>query len=358
MEKRGSMVGRSTSATDLVTGAAGMLGSHIAECLVAQGRHVRALVRPSSDTTFLEALDVELVRGDLTDLKSCRRAVRGVEVVYHAAAKVGDWGRWSEFQVDCIDATRTLAQAAIEAGVGRFLHISSTSAYGHPRDQAGPLDETAPLGQNVWIWDPYTRSKVECEQLLWQLADSHRLPLTIIRPSWLYGERDRTTTARLVTRLRQGTVPIIGRGDNPMSAVYAGTVAEAAILAAHDPGSIGEAYNITHQGKLTQVEFLNLFAEECGAPPVRLQLAYRGVFLFALLLEAHGRLLNRSRPPMISRYATWLMGRSLDYSTAKAESRLGWIPSPSYRESIARTVRWFLEQSAPLPAPREQIRIP
>jgi nucleoside-diphosphate-sugar epimerase len=281
-----------------------------------------------------------------------------VEVVYHAAAKVGDWGRWSEFQVDCIDATRTLAQAVLEAGVGRFLHISSTSAYGHPRDQAQPLDETAPLGQNVWIWDPYTRSKVECEQLLWQLAESARLPLTIIRPSWLYGERDRTTTTRLVTRLRQGKVPLIGPGDNPMSAVYAGTVAEAAILAANDSGSIGEAYNITHQGKLTQGEFLNLFAEACGAPPVQLQLSYRGVFLFALVLEAYCRLRRRPRPPLISRYATWLMGRSLDYSTAKAETRLGWIPAPSYRESIARTVHWFLQQDPRRSVPREQIRIP
>ena len=192
-----------------------------------------------------------------------------MEVVYHAAAKVGDWGLWRQFQVDCIDATQNLSRAAAEARVGRFLHISSTSAYGHPPDQAEPIDETAPLGQNVWIWDPYTRSKVESERLLWRAVETTGLALTVIRPSWLYGERDRTTTVRLATRLRQGKVPIIGRGDNPMSAVYAGTVAEAAILAAGDPGSVGEAYNITNQGRITQAEFLNLFAAACGAPPGR-----------------------------------------------------------------------------------------
>ena len=104
------------------------------------------------------------------------------------------------------------------------------------------------MGQNVWVWDPYTRSKVESEQILWRLSAEGKLPVTVIRPSWLYGERDRTTTARIVERLRRGQVRIIGRGDNPLSAVYAGTVAEAALLAAADPGSAGEAYNITNQG--------------------------------------------------------------------------------------------------------------
>ena len=72
------------------------VGAFDAERLVAQGRSVRALVREGSPTTFLDRLGVEVVRGDLADRASCGRAVRGVAVVYHAAAKVGDWGRWSE----------------------------------------------------------------------------------------------------------------------------------------------------------------------------------------------------------------------------------------------------------------------
>jgi nucleoside-diphosphate-sugar epimerase len=332
---------RSEAASDLVTGATGMLGSHIAERLVARGRRVRALVRPASDATFLDGLGVAVVRGNLTDLESCRLAARDVDVVYHAAAKVGDWGPWRQFQTDCIDATRTLARAAAEARVGRFLHISSTSAYGHPPDGTGPIDETTSLGREFWVWDHYTRSKVESERILWNAADTCGLRLTVIRPSWLYGERDRTTTVRLVSRLRMGKVPIIGRGDNPMSAVYAGTVADAAILAAADAGSVGNAYNVTHQGKITQTEFLNLFAAAAGAPPVVRHVPYRATFAVALFLEAKGRLFRQTRPPLITRYATWLMGRYLDYSTAKAEKRLGWSPAPSYQESMARTMEWY-----------------
>src|SRR5262249_11017706 len=151
----------------------------------------------------------------------------------HCAAKVGDWGNWSEFQSSCMRATEALARGALRSGVRRFLHISSTSAYGHPRDPSRPIDETHPLGVGIWFpWDYYTQSKVDCERLLWRLHETEGLPLTIIRPSWLYGERDRTTVARLVRKIEAGGIPVFGRGDNPLSAIYAGDVAAAAILAA------------------------------------------------------------------------------------------------------------------------------
>ena len=326
----------------LLTGGTGLLGSHLAERLTARGTPVRALVRPGSDARFLQSLGASLVTGNLDDRDACARAVRDVAVVYHAAAKVGDWGRWAEFQTGCLDATRNLASAARNAGVRRFVHVSSTSAYGHPDEGGPPVIESAALGQNLWAaWDYYTRSKVECERLLWDMVERDGLPLTVIRPSWLYGERDRTTVHRVVERLRRGAIPLIGPGDNPLSAIYAGEVADAAILAAGDPGSEGEAYNVTDQGPITQRDYLALWAEACEAPPIRHWRRYRTVFASAFFLEALARITGRSRPPIITRYATWLMGRNLSYSTEKARAKLGWSPSLSYREAIERTVRWY-----------------
>jgi nucleoside-diphosphate-sugar epimerase len=328
----------------LVTGGTGLLGSHIAERLVARGDRVRSLVRPTSDTRFLRELGVEVVEGDLTDPASCRRAMDGVSIVYHSAAKVGDWGSWPEFQTGCLDATENLARAAAEAKVERFVHISSTSAYGHPPEGGPPVDETAPLGQNLWpIWDYYTISKVECERILWTMAGRDGLRLSVIRPSWLYGERDRTTTERIVRRIRAGKVPLIGKGDNPLSAIYAGNVADAALLAAADPGSVGEAYNITSMGPITQREWFDLFADACDAPRPSRHVPYGLTFAIATAIEAVCRLRRRRRPPFITRYATWLMGRDLSYSTAKAEAKLGWRPAVGYEESIERTVRWYLD---------------
>src|SRR5262249_41044299 len=221
----------------------------------------------------------------------------------------------------------------------------------HPADRKTPIDETAPLGENIWILDHYTRSKVECERLLWRMAKSEGLPLTIIRPSWLFGERDRTTAPRLIREFRRNRMLIVGTGDNPLSAVYAGVVADAAILAALDAGSRGEAYNITNQGKITQREFLDLFADALEVPRVTRHVPYPLAFTGGFLLEIRDRLLQRERPPRVTRYGAWLLGRYLEYSTAKAQARLGWRPAIGYAESIERTIKWFLDQNGTLERP-------
>ena len=300
-----------------------------------------ALVRKGSDDRFLKSLGVDLVEGDLTEPSACERATRSIDHVFHAAAKVGDWGGWAEFQRGCLDATSNLATSALRNGARRFVHISSTSAYGHPTEGQPPVDETAPLGQNLWaIWDYYTRSKVECEKILWKMAEGG-LPLTIIRPSWLYGERDRTTSDRLVRRLRAGGIPTIGPGDNFMSAIYAGNVADLAVFASDHPLALGQAFNLTDQGAITQWDYLNLWASICGAPPIRKRRNYRVVFAASFVLEAIGKLRRSHRPPLITRYATWLMGRRLTYSNEKAKKLLGWSPALGYKDSIERTVRWY-----------------
>jgi nucleoside-diphosphate-sugar epimerase len=128
--------------------------------------------------------------------------------------------------------------------------------------------------------------------------------------------------------------------------VYAGVVADAAILAALHPDSRGEAYNVTSQGPISQREFLDLFAEALGAPPVTRHIPYRVAYAGGYFLELKDRLLRRSQPPRVTRYGAWLLGRYLEYSTEKARTRLGWQPALGYRESIERTIRWFLDREA------------
>src|SRR5438552_52487 len=112
---------------NLVTGATGLLGSHICEQLTARGERVRGLVRPTSDTTLLRSFGVELVEGDLQVATSLQRAVAGADIVYHCAARVGDFGTWKQFQAENIDATRNLLDACKAARVGRVLHVSSVA---------------------------------------------------------------------------------------------------------------------------------------------------------------------------------------------------------------------------------------
>jgi nucleoside-diphosphate-sugar epimerase len=327
----------------LVTGATGLLGSHIAEQLRLRGERVRALVRPTSQTAFLESIGVELVNGDLSDAESMQLACQGIDTVYHAAARVGDWGPWPEFVEITVEGTRKLVQAAEAAKVRRFLHISSISTYGHPDGEGLVLDESAPLGRSVHKWSYYTRAKVMAEDIVWKAHREGRIQLTVIRPSWLYGPRDRATIGRLVQSIRKGKLKIIGDGKNRLNVVHAGNVAEGAILATNADKAIGEAYNCSNDGVLTQRQYFDMIADALGHPRVTKSVPYKIAYNAAFLMECKGHLTNSKKPPLVTRYAVWLMGRRCFFSAEKARKELGWQSSVSYEEGIPSAVEEYLK---------------
>lgn len=328
---------------NLVTGGTGLLGSHIIEKLHEAGRPVRALVRSTSDTAFLDTLPIEKFVGDLTDPASCQAACKGVDVVYHAAAQVGDWGPWTAFQQHTIDATDNLAHAALQANVKRFVHVSSISAYGHPNGKGLVLDESAPLGVNIHGWSYYTRAKVAAEQNLWQLHKKDKLALAIIRPSWIYGPRDRLSIARLHRMITTGKIKILGPGDNRLNTVYAGNVADACLLAADNDVAIGQAYNISNDSDITQSQYLALWSDAFGVPQPTRHVPFQLACTAGLVLEVVGRLLHFKKPPFITRYSVWLMGRDVFFSAEKARKQLNWQSKVSYDQGIKRTAQWFLQ---------------
>ncbi len=99
-----------------MTGATGFVGGHLVRRLVEEGAAVRALVRPTSQVAPLHGLGVDIRRGDITDPASVRRAMDGVEVVYHLAAVMYDWGRWERFHRVNVQGTRHVCEAAGERG--------------------------------------------------------------------------------------------------------------------------------------------------------------------------------------------------------------------------------------------------
>jgi nucleoside-diphosphate-sugar epimerase len=333
---------------NLVTGATGLLGSHLVEQLRRRGRPVRALVRRGSDTRWLGTQGVEVACGDLTDRTSIEAALRGVSCVYHAAARVGDWGPWEEFQRITIGGSRNLFDAIERTKVPRLIHISSISVYGHVNGEGLVLDETAPLGQNLYKWSYYTRAKVAVEHDLWERHD--RIAFTVIRPSWLYGPRDRATIARMVNLVRSGKAKLLGDGENRINMVYAGNVAEACILAADNPAAVHEAFNVSNDGHMTQRRYFELVAATLGLPPVTRQVPYAVAYRVAFMLEVFGHAFKTKNPPMVTRYGVWLMGRRAFFSAEKARQKLGWRSTVSYEEGIPATIRWHLGQSASPPS--------
>lgn len=330
----------------VVTGASGLLGSHLVELLVNQGEAVRALVRAESDTTFLRSLGVTPMTIDWTDTRSLEAGVAGAGIVYHCAARVSDWGPWKLFEETVIDNTRRLLDACRRQDVGRFVYVSSSRVYGHPRHTARPLDENDPIGQRLWLWDRYPQAKIAAEQLC------HAYPgaWTIVRPTWMYGERDRNIFGRLLRTLERGQAGITGSGKNPLPLIYAGDVARGLVLAGNSAQAVGRAYNLSDENAITQRQFWNLVAEVLDRPHVRRRVPYAVAFAVGFVVELVGKLLRVRRNMRVTRHSVSLLGSGLRYSSARAAQELNWRPQVPVAESLQKTLQWHLKQPT---APRE-----
>jgi nucleoside-diphosphate-sugar epimerase len=321
-----------------VTGATGLLGSHVVEQLIARGEPVRALVRPGSDTVLLERLGVELIEGDLNDPPSLIPAVQGCAAVYHCAARVGDWGPWSLFQTAIIDATANVLTACEKVGVERLLHVSSINVYGHPRLRPGQwLCEDDPVGQRLWMWDHYCRAKIEAEGLV----RASRLPWTVVRPSWIYGPRDRNSLPRVLKAIDAGRAAMVGTGENLLNIVYAADVADGIVRAATSPGALRRVYNLSSEGAISQRAFLDALTDGLNRPRVCRRFPYRLAFVGGFLAECVGRVIRLRRPPHFTRYAVALIGRSTRFSIARARQELGWEPRMPPLEGLRHTLDWY-----------------
>src|SRR5271170_6038140 len=202
--------------TIFITGATGLVGSHATEEALKRGHRVRALVRATSDTRWLREWGVETVVGDLEDAESLKAGVTGADWVFNCAAKVGDWGTLQEFRRLNVNALRLLLEAAARARIERFVHVSSLGVY-EGRDHFG-TDETVPPAANSL--DAYTRSKTEAEALVLGYQRERGLPATVVRPGFIYGERDRTVLPKLLYNLRRGRFFYFGSGDQVLNCIY------------------------------------------------------------------------------------------------------------------------------------------
>jgi len=328
----------------LVTGATGFVGSHIAEALVGRGDAVRALARPGAETGFLEKLGVEIVQGDLREPATLPAALEGVGVVVHAAAKVGDWGPVDDYRQVNVEGLRALLDATLGRPLHRFVHISSLGVYEARHHYQ--TDETDPLPDRHI--DGYTQSKVESERLALQYYRKQRVPVTILRPGFVYGPRDRTMLPRLAQRLKERSVIYIARGRYALNTTYAGNLADAVLLAIDNPAALGEVFNITDGEFVSKRRFFETVADGLGLrrprrfPSVPVWLAR----LLANWRESVFRRKNKPYPPRITQAQLKFAGLNLDFSIAKARTRLGYEPRVLFDEGMKRATDWFkLHQS-------------
>lgn len=320
--------------TVFITGGTGLVGSHVAEEAVKRGLHVKALAREGSDTKFLESLGVELVRGDLADAAALARGVAGCDLVINCAAKVGDWGSLEEFRELNVVALKILLDAMVAAGTKRFVHVSSLGVY-EGRDHFG-TDETTPPAANSL--DAYTRSKCEAEALVMQYHREKGLPAAVVRPGFIYGERDRTVLPKMLTNMKRGLLRYFGSGDQALNCVYAKNLVAAIFLAADKPQAVGEIFNITDGTRVSKKDFIGTSARLAGLKEPTRHIPLKLAWVLALVVEKIARARGRKTAPIINKARFKFLGLNLDYSIEKARRVLGYEPPFTWQQGLQRAV--------------------
>ena len=326
---------QTTPKTIFITGATGLVGSHAVEEALHRGHKVRALVRASSDTRLLDEWGVEKVLGDLEDSDALRRGVEGADWVFNCAAKVGDWGTLEEFRRLNVEALRLLLDAAVAARTSRFVHVSSLGVY-EGRDHYG-TDETVPPAANSL--DAYTRSKNEAEAAVLQYYKERGLPAAVVRPGFIYGERDRTVLPKLLTNLRRGTFAYSGSGEQALNCNYAKNLVQGIFLAAESPAAVGEVFNLTDGEPVSKRRFVSKVAELAGLKPPTRKIPLKLAKFLATVMEGGAKLRGAKNPPLVNKARYKFLGLNLDYSIEKARKLLGYQPPYSFDEAIARAMK-------------------
>ncbi|HEX5098028.1 MAG TPA: NAD(P)-dependent oxidoreductase [Polyangiaceae bacterium] len=323
--------------TTLVTGGSGFLGSHVVERLARTGRPVRALVRKSSDTSFLRTLpNVELAEGAVEDRASVERALDGVTGIVHAAGLVKAKGPEDFMRVNH-GGTENLVQAALtrRGAIRRFVLVSSLAAL-RPSDASGtPVPEDA---------DPrpvtsYGKSKLAAERAV--LVHKDELSVVILRPPAIYGPRDREILT-FFKSIKLGVLPLLGSTQNKLSMIYGSDCAAACVAALDRELVSGSAYHVD-DGKVHTLEELIMLAEQAMGKKARFRfhLPRRLVETAALGSELYGRATNRAvmltRDKLNELFEQWVC------DSTRARRDLGFTPEVSFEDGVHRTMAFYRE---------------
>ena len=311
----------------LITGASGLVGSYVAERMLADGWGVRALVRDPSRAGWLRERGVDLRPGDILSTTAFTTAAAECDVIVHSAAAVVVRGGWEAYRVPNLEGTRNAIDAAERVGA-RLVQVSSVAVYGAEAryDVAGgTCTEDAPL-HPLPREAYYARSKRESEAMVMEAHVAGRIRATAVRPDVIYGVRDRQFVPRVAKALRLGLVPLIGGGSSTLAVVHAANVADGIVRAARLDAALGRAYNLANDFDVTVAEFIRLAAQGLGRRvvtfPVPVTIARVGVRAAAV---AAGLVFGPSAGVM-ARSAVNFLTRDNPFSSERARRELGWDP--------------------------------
>lgn len=318
----------------LVTGGSGFLGSHVAEQLSKAGHHVRALVRKSSNRKFLSTLsNLEFAEGSVEDARAVEEAVKGVDAIVHSAGLVKAKNE-AEFYATNVQGTINLAAAAKAhtPNLKRFVHVSSLEVSGPSADgKPVPVSQQSPITR-------YGRSKLEAERAL--LAEKDKLPITILRPTGIYGPRD-NEILEVFRTVKRGALPITGDGTAMITFTYGPDCAAACVAAISADVPSGSTYFVTDGEVYVQRAAMEEVERAMGKRAiVRFGMPASVIRTVAIGVEAYGKL--RGQAVMLTREkAEALSSPYWGCSSEDAQRELGWKPAVKWAEGAKLTADWY-----------------
>jgi nucleoside-diphosphate-sugar epimerase len=317
----------------LITGASGFLGRYTVMSAVAAGHQVRALVRPGTAVPAGWPAEVEVVRGDVGDLRSLKAAVHGQDAVAHLAAMVGG-GDADQFAVT-VSGTERLLAALEGSTVSRVVLASSFSVYdwGAPSEV---LDESTPVESRWWRRDGYAASKVWQERIVREASEVASWDLVVLRPGFIWGPEkpDCPGVGEVV-----GSRMIVIGWRTPLPLTWVENCAEAFVLAltADVPG--GTTVNIVDDDTVTTRQYAAASTRALGHSG-RVVVPYGVARAVSHLARGTSRVLFREQggrlPSVLDPDKFEARFRPLRFPNDRAKSLLGWSPRVSWRQASAR----------------------
>jgi nucleoside-diphosphate-sugar epimerase len=317
----------------LVTGATGFVGSNLVQALLRKGYSITCLARKTSDTGELQKLPVRLLEGDLADPVIIQETRSTIHTVYHLAGAIKAANREAYFRVNQL-GTRRLLEILADAhpNLRRFVHVSSLAAAGPSLNGIGLTEDEKP---NPTSW--YGESKLASEHEV--LRYKNTFPVTILRPSAIYGPRD-SETLIIFRMIKQGCLFTPGRFRRRFSLIHVDDLASAIIEAGERDTISGEIFFISRFETYTWEDVGRSIA--CALGKNYRHVSFPKWIALAAGLAGDAWTHATGRPATIStQKVRELLKPAWLCNSSKAKNNLGFNPSIDLEQGIQQTVRWY-----------------
>jgi len=317
----------------LVTGATGFLGSTLVERLVKDGHEVTVLSRRPCSLANLKRQKLNLCYASFGDLDTLRGITNGKEVIFHLAALINAPRESVHlYQQANVLTTKNLLRVIDRSVLKSFVYCSSVAVYGKLKNL--PADETTgPHPDNL-----YGQSKYEAEKICMDFFNKEKIPVVIVRPTWIYGPRDRRTF-KLFKLINNRFFKIIGNGEVLIHPVFVDDLVDALNLCAVEEKANGQTFIIGGKEVVELNNLVSLIAKALNKPSPRMHIPLWLAEIAAFILEKSYGYLGRQAP--LSRRRLEFFTRSQQYDISKAERELSFKPRYDLIKGLNLTVNWY-----------------